>query len=102
MPRYPPDLLFKLRNLIPIDLLIVDVLKIPHKHSDGYLRFLCPICSEFNSAINPKTNLARCFRCKRNFNPIDLVIAESDLSFTDAVDSLIPLLAKYHENPVVT
>jgi hypothetical protein len=102
MPRYPPQLLFKIRNLIPIDLLIVQVLKIPHKLSDGYLRFLCPICSEFNSAINPKTNLARCFRCKRNFNPIDLVIAESDLNFTDAVDSLIPLLAKYPENPNVT
>lgn len=101
MPRYPPHLLFRLRNTIPIDRLIVDVLNIPHKHSEGYLRFLCPICSEFNSAINPKTNLARCFRCKKNFNPIDLVIADSDLNFTDAVQRLIPLLAKYPENPSV-
>lgn len=98
MPRYPPDLLFNLRNAIPIDRLIVDVLNIPHKHSEGYLRFLCPICSEFNSAINPNTNLARCFRCNKNFNPIDLVIADSGLNFRQAVDSLIPLLAKYPEN----
>ena len=101
MPRYPPDLLFSLRNAIPIDSLIVDVLNIPHKHSEGYLRFLCPICSEFNSAINPKTNLARCFRCNKNFNPIDLVIADSGLNFKEAVDALVPLLAKYPEIPRV-
>jgi hypothetical protein len=101
LPRYPPLLLFRLRNQIPIERLIVDVLNIPHKLSDGYLRFLCPICSEFNSATNPKTNLARCFRCNKNFNPIDLVIADSGLDFRDAVDSLVHLLPKYPENPSV-
>ena len=101
MPRHPPHLLFRLRNHIPIDRLIIDVLKIPHKHSDGYLRFLCPFCLEFNSATNPNTNLARCFRCKINFNPIDLLIADLGLSFKQAVDKLIPLLPKYPENPTV-
>ncbi|MEK6621873.1 MAG: hypothetical protein AABZ13_05275 [Planctomycetota bacterium] len=28
------------------------------KHFEGYFRFLCPLCSEFHTATNPKTNLA--------------------------------------------
>jgi DNA primase len=92
MPRLPISVLRRLRNDIPIDFLILSVLKIPAKSSEGFLRFLCPFCSEFNSAINPKTNLARCFRCNKNFNPIDLVIADKGLPFRDAVQTLLPFL----------
>jgi hypothetical protein len=40
----------------------------------GCFRFLCPLCNGFDTAVNPKTNLARCFRCEKNFNTIDLVM----------------------------
>ena len=53
---------------------VIQVLDIPAKTRDGYLRFLCPLCNEFMTACHLKTNLGRCFRCQRNFNPIDLVM----------------------------
>ena len=74
-----------LRNEIPIADLIQSVLRIPSKEIEGIFRFLCPHCNEFNTATNPKTNLARCFRCQRNFNPIDIVMAVDRLPFVDAV-----------------
>ncbi|MCP5002959.1 MAG: hypothetical protein GY941_03275 [Planctomycetes bacterium] len=89
MPRYyTPQFLRKLRNDIPIEKLIGEVLEIPHKYSEGYLRFLCPICSDFHTATNVRTNLARCFRCKKNFNPIDLVMVENNLNFKESVTVL--------------
>lgn len=87
--RYPPELLRALRNDIPIGQLIAD-LDILSKVSDGYFRFLCPRCREFHTATNPETNLARCFRCRENFNPIDLVMITRGLNFTGAVDFLLP------------
>ena len=63
-------------------------LALPWKISEGYFRFLCPLCSEFNTATNPRTNLGRCFRCRRNFNPIDLVMAVRASSFLDSVEFL--------------
>jgi DNA primase len=86
------DYLRRLRNEVDIGDLLTDVLRIPTKISEGYLRFLCPLCSEFNTAINPSTNLARCFRCGQNFNPIDMVMTVQGLSFLDAVAFLSPLL----------
>jgi len=88
-PRYSKTLLRKLRNDIPVDLLIADILKQPNKVSEGYFRFLCPVCNEFTTAINPKTNLARCFSCKKNYNPIDMVMSVKTYSFTQAVDYLM-------------
>lgn len=84
--RYSKERLRMLRNEIPISRLISDFLRIPCKVSEGYFRFLCPLCSEFNTANNPKTNLARCFRCQKNFNPIDMVMAVRSCNFRDAVD----------------
>jgi DNA primase len=86
--RYSKELLRRLRNEIPIAILISDLLKLPNKVSEGYFRFLCPICSEFNTATNQKTNLARCFRCKKNFNPIDMVMEVKRVGFVDAVGYL--------------
>ena len=90
--RFPSDFLRSLRNDIPIDQLIRTRSGLPWKERDGYLRFLCPRCNEFHTATNPKTNLARCFRCRENFNPIDLVMAVKGCRFTDAVKILAPLL----------
>ncbi len=90
--RFTGNELFKLRNSIPIDRLIEDNLKIASKISEGWFRFLCPICGEFDTAVNPRTNLARCFRCEKNFNTIDLVMAVEGLDFVDTVGHLQALL----------
>jgi hypothetical protein len=73
-----------LRNDLPIAR-ILELLSVPVKISEGYVRFLCPYCNEFNTATKPATNLARCFRCKENFNPIDLVMIVKRLNFVEAV-----------------
>jgi DNA primase len=90
------DVLRQLRNDIPIEQLIANVLYIPHKHTEGYFRFLCPMCYEFNTAIKKETNLARCFRCRRNFNPIDMVMTYSGSDFLETVRFLIPVLKRFN------
>lgn len=93
MSRFPDAHLRRIRNDVPVGR-IVRWLELPTKEVEGYLRFLCPSCSEFHTAMNPATNLARCFRCRRNFNPIDLVMAVEKVSFVDAVALLEPFLTK--------
>ena len=97
MKRLHPKLLYRLRNEILVNDLIQKHLQLPAKHRDGFLRFLCPLCNEFNTATNTNTNLARCFRCNKNFNPIDLVIAVRQLSFLQAVKYLLPLLQLHQQ-----
>ena len=92
--RYSKEFLTMLRNEIPIAILISDLLELPNKVSDGYFRFLCPICSEFNTATNQKTNLARCFRCEKNFNPIDMVMEVKKVAFIDAVEYLNEIVSR--------
>jgi len=92
MKRFPPKLLWLLRNQIPIRSLISRSLQIPTKYSERQFRFLCPLCSEFNTATNLKTNLARCFRCNKNFNPIDMVMTVKKYTFIDSVLFLKPIL----------
>jgi DNA primase len=92
--RYSKQFLRMLRNEIPIAILISDLLELPNKVSEGYFRFLCPICSEFNTATNQKTNLARCFRCEKNFNPIDMVMEVKRIGFIDAVEYLNEILSR--------
>ena len=86
--RFSSQELFELRNYIPIDTLIEQRLMLPSKTSEGFFRFLCPVCQEFQTATNPKTNLARCFRCERNFNTIDLVMICRNMSFVESVTYL--------------
>ena len=83
--RFSSQELFDLRNNIPVDMLIKDQLHVPTKIRDGYFRFLCPLCNEFQTAVNPNTNRARCFRCEKNFNTIDLVMAVKGYGFKDSV-----------------
>ena len=97
-PGIPPAFLRALRNEVSIDDLIRSHLDVPWKEREGYLRFLCPHCGDFHTATNPKTNLARCFRCRVNLNPIDLVMAAEGCGFLDAVKILTPLLeARRHQ-----
>lgn len=79
--------LYELRNCIPINDLIRE-LGIPCKYSEGYFRFLCPVCKEFTTSTKADTNLARCFRCERNFNTIDLTIICRRFSFVEAATYL--------------
>lgn len=85
MKKFSSQELFELRNAIPVDMLIEDELHIPSKISEGTFRFLCPICNEFQTAVNPSTNLARCFRCEKNLNAIDLVMKVKRFGFKDSV-----------------
>lgn len=87
MKRLSGERLRALRNAIPIDQ-VIRMLGIPAKEVEGYFRFLCPSCHDIHTATNPKTNLARCFRCHTNYNPIDLVMVERRMTFLDAVQFL--------------
>jgi hypothetical protein len=88
--HYPDNLLRDLRNHIPIDTVIIDMLRLDLRRNDKetLLRFRCPLCDKFHTATNLKTNLARCFDCEKNFNSIDLVMAAAQCGFVDAVELL--------------
>lgn len=93
MRRFSGQELRAIRNQVSIRLVVEDLLKIPCKESEGVFRFLCPRCNEFQTGINPNTNLGRCFRCKENFNTIELVMAANRLSFVESVKMLQNVLA---------
>lgn len=86
--RFSSEELYGLRNDIPIDSVIKNALDIPWRDTEGCFRFLCPICNEFNTAINRATNLARCFYCERNFNAIDLVMLIKQFDFVNSIGFL--------------
>ena len=90
--RFSADDLYDLRNKIPIERLIEEVLSIPVKRSEGFLRFLCPVCNEFQTATNPATNLGRCFRCETNFNTIDITMKVKNIGFVEAATYLKSIL----------
>ncbi len=92
--RFTPEELYLLRNEICISQLIQEELQLPSKISEGVFRFLCPVCNGFQTATNPVTNLARCFRCEKNFNPIDLVMAVRQWDFMESVFFLKQLRKK--------
>jgi hypothetical protein len=93
MPRYFDDeFLRRLRNEIAWPRLLKH-LQWPHKERNGQLAFLCPRCQEYLSAVNPRTNLGRCFYCETNFNPIDFMMAVKQCDFVVAVGKLKPLLS---------
>lgn len=99
MPGYFDDeFLRRLRNDISWGSLLKQ-LGWPHKRRQGQLAFLCPRCHEYLSAINPHTNLGRCFACQTNFNPIDLTMAVQGYDFVMAVHYLTPLLPPNQRGP---
>jgi hypothetical protein len=80
--------LYTLRNDINVQVLIEETLRIPWQVTEGCFRFLCPLCNAFDTAINPNTNLARCFHCQKNFNTIDLVMLIRQADFVQSVKFL--------------
>ena len=87
MGSYTDGFLKRLRNDIDIDL-VIKRLRLETRNSQKIFRFRCPLCHGFHTATNAKTNLARCFDCQRNFNPIDLVMAATARSFVQTVEFL--------------
>ncbi len=98
MRKFSPNELFELRNAISVETLIQNILQVPNKTSEGVFRFLCPICNEFQTGINPKVNLVRCFRCERNFNTIDFVMENQGCGFRESVLFLKQLLGKQNKD----
>ena len=94
MKNFSSSQLFELRNTIPVEILLQNILRVPSKISEGVFRFLCPVCNEFQTGINPNVNLVRCFRCERNFNAIDLVMETQDCGFKESVLFLKRLLGE--------
>ena len=90
--RFSSTDLCALRNLIPIREVIETILCIPSKEVEGVFRFLCPCYRESQTAVNLRTNLSRCFLCKKNFNTIEIFMADRHTSFVKAVSALLPLL----------
>jgi len=72
----------ELRNRIAIIPLIAETLELLFKTRDGHFRFMCPLCHDFDTAANPRTNL----------NPIDIVMTVKRYSFMQAVRYLDPIL----------
>lgn len=91
--------LYALRNEINVQMLIEKTLCIPCRVNQGCFRFLCPLCNGFDTAVNPKTNLARCFRCEKNFNTIDLVMLVRQAEFVQSVKFLQSILQKISACP---
>ena len=91
--RYPDELLRRLRNDIRWQPFL-QRLNWPHKRREGQLAFLCPRCQEFRTAVNPRTNLGRCFACQTNFNPIDFLLTIGTYDFVEAVDFLTTMLPR--------
>lgn len=83
--RYiPAHHLRALRNRVAV-VDVISQLGIPTRRSGARTAFRCPQCGGFPTATLPTTNLARCFRCQKSFNPIEIVMAERHVSFLDAV-----------------
>ena len=88
MQHFSETELRRLRNEIPVRWVIETLLQLPRKEIEGVYRFLCPLCGEFQTGVNPHRNLGRCFRCWKNFNPIELVMSERGLNFVESVNLL--------------
>ena len=96
----PDELLRAIRNDLPMKDTILWLGRHgpPSKMFEGYFRFLCPGCGELRATIHPRTNLAHCFCCDRNYNNIDLLIALGH-DFLSAVDLLEQLLERHRSRP---
>ena len=83
--RFSPEDLTFLRNRVPITRVIKTMLQMPTRSTNGRLSFACPVCGGFDTSINAEHNLARCFECQQNFNPIELVMHKRQTGFVDSV-----------------
>jgi len=83
--RFSPEELVFLRNRVHINCVIETLLELPTRTSHGKFSFACPVCGGFDTSVNAAHNLARCFACRKNFNPIELVMHQLKIGFVDSV-----------------
>lgn len=83
--RFSPEELSFLRNKVPIGQVVETLLALPIQKRNGKLSFSCPICGGFDTSINTAHNLARCFVCHQQFNPIEFVMHQLKIGFVDSV-----------------
>ena len=83
--RFSPRELTFLRNRVPVTQVIKTLLEMPTRSTNGKLSFACPLCGGFATSVNAAHNLARCFACRQNFNPIELVMHQLQTGFVDSV-----------------
>lgn len=83
--RFSSKALSFLRNRVPIDQVIETLFGSPIQNKSGKLLFACPICGASDTSVNHVHNLARCFSCRRNFNPIELVMHQRKIGFVGSV-----------------
>jgi hypothetical protein len=95
-PRFSDHELSFLRNKVPINQVIHEFLALTTRSRNGKLSFACPLCHGFNTSINARHNLARCFDCRQNFNPIEIVMHQLKIGFVDSVKWL-----KRHDHKTV-
>lgn len=86
--RFSSEELYRIRNEIALEFVLSELGE-ECKYSEGYMRFICPCCKEGSkTAINKTTNLGRCFRCSKNFNTLEMVMAVKGDSFVASVKFL--------------
>ncbi len=84
-------LLGRLRNDLSL-LSVISKLDIPTTKRGNRLSFRCPLCGSLHARVNDRINLGHCFRCQKNFNTIELLMAERGVEFPEAVAWLERLL----------
>jgi DNA primase len=82
--RFSSRQLTYLRNQVPIRRVIETLPELALRR-DGKLHFNCPLCHGVNTSVNIEHNLGRCFDCRENFNPIELVMHQLQISFVESV-----------------
>lgn len=87
-----------LRNRVPIDRVVETLLGTSIQGKGAKRRFACPLCGGFDTSFNAGHNLARCFSCRRNFNPIELVMHQLNISFVDSVKWLQSHMLAIHQH----
>jgi hypothetical protein len=87
-----------LRNRVPIDRVVETLFGTCSQDSNGKRRFACPICGGLDTSVNAGHNLARCFSCRRNFNPIELVMHQLKICFVDSVKWLQSRMLSVHQH----
>jgi len=90
--RLSKQFLHDLRNKIPVRGLMENELGVRCEMESGIFRFECPLCASFHTSVMKTQNLARCFVCEINFNPIDMVMAVKKTEFRQSADFLANLL----------
>lgn len=84
MSMISADHLRRLRNDVPVVDVILD-LHVESTRRGSRANFRCPDCGRFRLLLHKRENLAHCFSCGKNFNPIDFAMAVGNLRFRDAV-----------------